>query len=151
MLRQQQRVKIHVWLMPKRFSDSGQRTNRVYVNELTNLTVRSAKSAACRQAVWSCGARPRLSHYGRSLWSNGGMLVSKVRRKKLGHELAPGLRRRSAAERFLGSWVRIPRGAWMFVSCECLCCLVEVSATGRSLVQRSPTDCVVCLSVIKWK
>ena len=24
-----------------------------------------------------------------------------------------------------------------------LCCLVEVSATGRSLVQRSPTECVV--------
>jgi hypothetical protein len=37
----------------------------------------------------------------------------------------------------------------MFVSCECLCCQVEVSATGRSLVQRSPTDCGVCLSVIK--
>jgi hypothetical protein len=28
-----------------------------------------------------------------------------------------GLRRRSAAERLLGSWVRIPPGAWMFVSC----------------------------------
>jgi hypothetical protein len=26
-----------------------------------------------------------------------------------------GLRRRSTAERLLGSWVRIPRGAWMFV------------------------------------
>jgi hypothetical protein len=32
---------------------------------------------------------------------------------------------------------------------QCLCCLVEVSATGRSPVQRSPTDCGVCLSVIK--
>jgi hypothetical protein len=30
-----------------------------------------------------------------------------------------------------------------------LCCQVEVSATGRSLVQRSPIDCGVCLSVIK--
>jgi hypothetical protein len=40
-------------------------------------------------------------------------------------------------------------GAWMFVSCECLYCQVEVSATGRSPVQRSPTDCGVCLSVIK--
>jgi hypothetical protein len=39
----------------------------------------------------------------------------------------------------------------MFVSCECLCCQVEVSATGRSLVQRCPTGCAVCLSVIKWK
>jgi hypothetical protein len=33
----------------------------------------------------------------------------------------------------------------MSVSCECLCCQVEVSASGRSLVQRSPTDCGVCL------
>jgi hypothetical protein len=39
----------------------------------------------------------------------------------------------------------------MFVSCKCLCCQVEVSATGRSLVQRSPTACGVCLSVIKCK
>jgi hypothetical protein len=30
-----------------------------------------------------------------------------------------------------------------------VCCQVEVSASGRSLVQRSPTDCGVCLSVIK--
>ena len=30
-----------------------------------------------------------------------------------------GLRRRSAAARLLRSWVRIPRGAWMFVCCEC--------------------------------
>jgi len=27
------------------------------------------------------------------------------------------------------------------------CCQVEVSATGRSLVQRSPTECVVCVCV----
>jgi hypothetical protein len=60
-----------------------------------------------------------------------------------------GLRRRSAAERLLGSRVRIPPRAWMFVCCECLCCQVEVSETGRSLVQRSPTDRGVCLSVLK--
>jgi hypothetical protein len=30
---------------------------------------------------------------------------------------------RSAAERLLGSWVRIPPGAWMSVSCEfCVVC-----------------------------
>jgi hypothetical protein len=34
---------------------------------------------------------------------------------------------------------------------QCLCCQVEVSATGRSLVQRSPTKYGVCLNVIKWK
>jgi hypothetical protein len=39
----------------------------------------------------------------------------------------------------------------MFVSCECLYCQVEISEMGRSLVQRSPTDCGVCLSVIKRK
>jgi hypothetical protein len=33
---------------------------------------------------------------------------------------------------------------------QCLCCQIEVSATVRSLVQRSPTDCGVCMSVIKW-
>jgi hypothetical protein len=32
---------------------------------------------------------------------------------------------------------------------KCLCCQVEVSATGRSLIQRRPTDCGVCLSVIR--
>jgi hypothetical protein len=29
------------------------------------------------------------------------------------------------------------------------CCQVEASASSRSLVQRSPTDCGVSLSVIK--
>jgi hypothetical protein len=42
----------------------------------------------------------------------------------------PRLRRRSAAERFLGSWVRIPPWAWMFSLVQCLCCQVEISATG---------------------
>jgi hypothetical protein len=37
----------------------------------------------------------------------------------------------------------------MFVCCECLCRQVEVFATGRFRVQRSPTDCGVCLSMIK--
>jgi len=34
-------------------------------------------------------------------------------------ELPRGLRRRSAAARLLGLWVRIPPGAWVFVYCEC--------------------------------
>jgi hypothetical protein len=29
-----------------------------------------------------------------------------------------------------------------------LCCQVEISASGCSPVQRSPTECVLCLSVI---
>ena len=56
-----------------------------------------------------------------------------------------GLRWRSAADRLLGLRVRIPRELWMSASCECrVCCQVEVTATGRSLVQRSPTDSCVC-------
>ena len=47
-----------------------------------------------------------------------------------------GLRRGSAAARLLGLWFRIPPGAWMFVV-GVVCCQVEVSATGWSLVQRS--------------
>jgi hypothetical protein len=49
-----------------------------------------------------------------------------------------GLRRGSAAARLLGVRVRIPSGVWMSV-----CCQVEVSATGRSLAQRSPIECGV--------
>jgi hypothetical protein len=44
------------------------------------------------------------------------------------------------ATRLLGLWVRIPPRAWMFVSCELLCCQVEVSATSLSLVERNPTE-----------
>jgi len=55
-----------------------------------------------------------------------------------------GLRRRPTAARLLRLWVRIPSGAWMSVV-SVVCCHVEVSATHRSLVQRSPTDCDVSL------
>ena len=40
-----------------------------------------------------------------------------------------------------------PSGAWMAVL-SVVCCQVEVSATGWSLVQRSPTDCDASLCVI---
>jgi hypothetical protein len=40
-------------------------------------------------------------------------------------------------------------GMDVYLLYQCLCCQVEVSATGPSLVQRSPTNCGVCLSVIK--
>ena len=59
-----------------------------------------------------------------------------------------GLRRGSAADRLLGSRVQIPPGTWMFVV-NVVCYQVEVSATGRSHVQRSPTDCGASFSVIR--
>jgi hypothetical protein len=57
-----------------------------------------------------------------------------------------GLRRGSAADGLLGLRVRIPPGTWLSLSlslslsCECH---VEVSGMSRSLVQRSPTECVL--------
>jgi hypothetical protein len=35
----------------------------------------------------------------------------------------------------------------VLVSCMCLCCQAEASATGRSLAQRTPTECNGCVSV----
>jgi hypothetical protein len=46
------------------------------------------------------------------------------------------------ASRLLELWVRIPLEARMFVV-GVVRCQVEVSATGRSPVQRTPTDCGV--------
>ena len=51
------------------------------------------------------------------------------------------------AARLLRSWVRIPPVAWMFVL-SVVGCQVEVSTTGWSLIQRSPTDCDASLCVI---
>jgi len=53
-----------------------------------------------------------------------------------------GLRRGCAAASLPGLRVRIPLGTGMFVVIV-VCCQVEVSATGWSLVRRSPTDCGV--------
>ena len=63
----------------------------------------------------------------------------KFERKK---SVAKRLRRGSAAACLLGLRVRIPPGVRISVSGECyVCCQVEVSEKGRSLVQSSPTEC----------
>jgi hypothetical protein len=51
-----------------------------------------------------------------------------------------GLGRGSAADRLLGMLVRIPPGSWMSIV-SVVCCKIEAVASGRSLVQRSPTEC----------
>jgi hypothetical protein len=56
-----------------------------------------------------------------------------------------GLRRGSAAVRFLGLWVQIQSEAWMSVSLSLLWVLCVVCATGRSLFERNPTECL-CVS-----
>ena len=57
-----------------------------------------------------------------------------------------GLRLGSAASPLLGLRVRIPRGHGCLPLVNFVYCQVEVYATGRSLFQRSPTECVcVCV------
>jgi hypothetical protein len=51
-----------------------------------------------------------------------------------------GLRRGSAAARLLGLWVR---GHGHLSLVNVVCCQVEVSVSGWSIVQRSPTECGV--------
>jgi hypothetical protein len=57
--------------------------------------------------------------------------------------------RTSVAARLLGLRVRIPPGHGCLSLVNVVCCQVEVSAPGRSLVQRSPTECGVSLIVIR--
>jgi hypothetical protein len=52
--------------------------------------------------------------------------------------------RRSVAARLLELRVRIPPGARMSVRCVVVCCTVESSATGQSLVRSSPSECGEC-------
>ena len=52
-----------------------------------------------------------------------------------------GLRRGFSTDRLQGLGVPISPGTWVFLV-SVVCCEVEVSATSRSLVQRSPTEYV---------
>lgn len=61
--------------------------------------------------------------------------------KNLIFPVADQSRLRSTAALLLGMLTGIPPGAWL--SAYCVCCQVEVSATGLSLVQRNPTQCDV--------
>ena len=56
-----------------------------------------------------------------------------------------GLRRGFAAAFFAGVAAsnRIPLGVWMSVLVSVVCCQAEVSASGRLLMQRRPTECGV--------
>ena len=59
------------------------------------------------------------------------------------------LRRSSAAARLLKLWVRNPlRVIDVCRLLSVVCCQIEVSATGRSLVQRGPIGCDASLYVV---
>jgi hypothetical protein len=51
-----------------------------------------------------------------------------------------GLKRGSAAVRLLGLWVQFPPGHGCLSLVCVVCCQIDVSASGCSLVQRSPTE-----------
>jgi len=53
------------------------------------------------------------------------------------------LRCGSAAAHLMTFWIRIPPGHGRLCLVSIVCCQVEVSASGWSLVQRSPTECSV--------
>jgi hypothetical protein len=61
------------------------------------------------------------------------------------------LRCGNKASRLLGLWVWNPLGGGCgsLSLVSVVCCQAEFCATGRSLVRRDPTECSVCLSVIK--
>jgi hypothetical protein len=63
-------------------------------------------------------------------------------RLHLPHPVAERSKAKAAVDRLLGIAGSNPTREWMSVV-SVACCQVEVSAMGRSLVQRSPTDCGV--------
>jgi hypothetical protein len=96
-------------------------------------------------SIWTSECYFRFSHSGpgknRTLSGRVANRVVDYFRKVSRSQWSHGLRHGSAAARWLGLRVRISPGAWMSVCCKCcVCCQVEVSATGRSLVQRGPTE-----------
>jgi hypothetical protein len=59
-----------------------------------------------------------------------------------------GLSRRSAAARLIRLCVRIPPGHGSLSVVSVVCCQEEASATSRSLIQGSPSECDASLCVI---
>jgi hypothetical protein len=79
-------------------------------------------------------------------------LIGKNTARLLGvcrHQWPRDLRRGSAAARVLWLRVRIPPGHGCLSLVGVVCCQVDVSTTGRSLVQRSPTECLCVTECIK--
>jgi hypothetical protein len=88
--------------------------------------------------VWS---RTFISPYIFTTWC-----LIKHRDNSIGRSQWPcGIRRGFAAARLLGLWVRIPPGGGHghLSLVNVMYCQVEVSASGWSIVQRSPTECGV--------
>ena len=102
--------------------------NSLREDEVKNLVHATPDLVTCKSSThtntYVRELKPPICMIGRSQWSRG-------------------LRQGPTTARLLGLRVRMPSEAWRFVSFECCVCQVEVSATGRLLIQRSPTECVV--------
>ena len=63
------------------------------------------------------------------------------------------LRRKTAAARLLGSWIRIPPGTWTFVCCEC-CALSGRGLCNELSTRPEESDRLLCVAVcniqISW-
>jgi len=62
------------------------------------------------------------------------------------YKYVPTLRRRSMAARLLRLWVRIPPGAWMFVSCEC-CVLSSRGHCDEPIIRPEESHRLWCVVV----
>jgi hypothetical protein len=82
-------------------------------------------------------------HISGGLNSVEGRYLQTIRYAKSRSQWPCGLRRLSAAARLLGLRVPISPGHGCLSLVSVVCCQVEVSASGLSLVQRSPTICGV--------
>ena len=113
---------------------------RVYVRSLVGIA--GSNSVAERSKARVCGRS--LTRVAGSNPAGAWMFVlySKDKKAKPGQ---PGQSSTNYRER---TKIKSRRGyGWLSVV-SVVCCQVEVFATGRSLVQRSPTDCGVSLCVI---
>jgi len=95
------------------------------------------------RCVWRCVpdcVRAGVKYFWIIFDSRGRIWIQYVKGANAGPQWPRAVRRRSAADRLLGLWVRIPPGAWMSVCCDC-CVLSGRGLCFWSPIQRSPTEC----------
>jgi hypothetical protein len=124
-------------IIPRRRSTK-QRTNKIRPTNVQMEKKLYSSSAYLSTNKPSQSAKPR------SQWPRGKINPHYI--KWCRPQWPRGLRRRSAAERLLGSWVRMLLSACMFVSCDC--CVGSSLCDG--LITRSEEFYRLCLSNGAW-
>jgi hypothetical protein len=105
------------------------------------------------ESLRSKSSHKNICNFGRL--RNYGYFFNFRKRARCQSQRPRGLRRGSAAVRLLELWVRNPPGHGWVSLVSVVCCQVQVSASGRSPVQRSPTECGVSecnreASIMRW-